>query len=162
MTEAERSAMVGGASRIAPRLWMGRHPAEGYVVGSAGFSDLVLCARELQPAGRCYPQVAVHRCPLRDDGTPMEETEKLGALCVGMDVARMLQSGRRVLVTCAEGRNRSGLVVALALMSAFGQTPESAIETVRAKRNPALPANRPSLVNDDFVAFIRSLRAARP
>jgi protein-tyrosine phosphatase len=48
-------------------------------------------------------------------------------------VASLVRSGRRMLVHCTEGLNRSGVVVARALID-LGWTAGDAIELVRAQR----------------------------
>ena len=55
--------------------------------------------------------------------------------------------GKRVLVRCQAGLNRSGLVTALVLMKA-GMTAEAAVELIREKRSPD------ALCNDAFIDWI--------
>jgi hypothetical protein len=55
--------------------------------------------------------------------------------------------GRKVLIRCQAGWNRSGLVTALVLLKA-GYTPEDAIELIREKRSAF------ALCNDHFVDWI--------
>jgi len=52
---------------------------------------------------------------------------------VGRFVARLVEDGKRVLVHCTQGLNRSGLVVACAL-TYLGHEPADAIDLVRRKR----------------------------
>ena len=68
-------------------------------------------------------------------------------------VADAVQDGRRVLVRCSGGLNRSGLVVASALVR-LGRTPDEAISAVRAARGPW------ALTNPGFVGHLR--RPATP
>lgn len=63
-------------------------------------------------------------------------------------------SGRRVLIRCMGGMNRSGLLVALTLVRA-GHTPEAAIELIREKRHPW------ALNNHSFVRLIHASEEAR-
>lgn len=56
--------------------------------------------------------------------------------------------GRRVLIRCAGGLNRSGLVTALTLIKS-GRTPDAAIGLVRAGRSPA------ALSNPSFVEWLQ-------
>lgn len=58
--------------------------------------------------------------------------------------------GKRVLIRCQAGLNRSGLVTALVLMRE-GFTAEEAIAQVRATRSPD------ALFNRQFVAFLKSI-----
>lgn len=66
---------------------------------------------------------------------PMPDPRKARAL--GRWVAQLVEAGLRVQVLCAAGLNRSGLVVARALI-AMGNDPEKAIEMIRSKRPNAL------------------------
>lgn len=64
-------------------------------------------------------------------------------------VADAVGAGRRVLVRCSGGLNRSGLVVASALVR-LGHPPDEAIALVRAARGPW------ALTNPAFVAHLRT------
>jgi hypothetical protein len=64
--------------------------------------------------------------------------------------AEALATGRRVLVRCSGGLNRSGLVVAATLVRR-GHEPDHAIALVRRARGPW------ALTNPAFVAHLRSL-----
>jgi protein-tyrosine phosphatase len=59
-----------------------------------------------------------------------------------------LDAGRRVLVRCYHGYNRSGLVVAHALIRR-GRTAEEAIRLIRARRSPW------ALHNELFTEYLR-------
>lgn len=159
MTGDDRARAVA-ASYIAPRLYMGRRPPEGNTLASFGYTDLVLCAMEWQRPAKQFPRVAVYQCPLDDSADGMTSEEQRRARAVGGYVGALLRAGHRVLVTCNEGRNRSGLVTAIALMT-LGYPVEQAIAIVRMRRNPDLPANRPALANDHFVEFLLGLRVMR-
>lgn len=66
--------------------------------------------------------------------------------CVSI-VLEMLDEGRKVLVRCRAGWNRSGLVVALVLRS-LGYGAQDAIDLIREKRDPS------ALCNEHFVKYI--------
>jgi len=68
-------------------------------------------------------------------------------------VAGAVSSGRRVLVRCSGGLNRSGLVVASTLVR-LGHPPEEAIDLVRRARGPW------ALTNPAFVAHLRRSHAS--
>lgn len=127
------------------------------MLAAARIDDLFLCAMEWQRSPRFFPHVAVHYAPLDDADRPLDPAEERAALDAGANVVRLLRSGRRVLVTCSEGRNRSGLVVAIALVQ-LGFDPEQSIALVRTKRGADLPALRQPLANPRFVEFVRRLR----
>jgi hypothetical protein len=66
---------------------------------------------------------------------------------VGERIAALVSEGKHVAVNCLSGVNRSGLLVARALV-ALGYTPEGAIEAVRHARGPM------ALSNQHFVRFL--------
>jgi hypothetical protein len=67
---------------------------------------------------------------------------------VGERIAALVSEGNHVAVNCLSGVNRSGLLVARALVE-LGYTPERAIEAVREARGPM------ALSNQGFVRFLR-------
>ncbi len=102
------------------------------------FDTLVLCADEYQPSSKEFPGISqVIHVPLNDDGSPMTPNEMRFALKAGLEVAKQLRQGRRVLVTCWMGRNRSGVVSALALEN-LGIPYTQAVKAVRKARAFAL------------------------
>lgn len=58
-------------------------------------------------------------------------------------------SGRRVLIRCAGGMNRSGLITALVLLRA-GYAADDAVALIKQRRSPD------ALTNASFVAYLRS------
>jgi dual specificity protein phosphatase-like protein len=66
---------------------------------------------------------------------------------VGERIAALVREGKHVAVNCLSGVNRSGLLVARALV-ALGHAPEEAIEAVRTARGPM------ALSNQHFVRFL--------
>jgi Dual specificity phosphatase, catalytic domain len=66
---------------------------------------------------------------------------------VGERIAALVREGKHVAVNCLSGVNRSGLLVARALVE-LGYTPEEAIEAVRTARGPM------ALSNQHFVRFL--------
>jgi protein-tyrosine phosphatase len=67
-------------------------------------------------------------------------------------VASLVKSGRRVLVHCTEGLNRSGVVAARALME-MGLSASDAIDLVRRGRGPSVDGF-PALGNQAFVEWL--------
>lgn len=82
------------------------------------------------------------------------EDDKLGPIELGFvkeavaTVVHRLHRGRKVLVRCQAGWNRSGLVVAKALLDMDHGSPDQVIDLIRAKRG----AN--ALSNPHFVRYI--------
>lgn len=62
-------------------------------------------------------------------------------------------TGRRVLIRCAGGMNRSGLVTALVLLRA-GYTPADAVALIKSRRSPE------ALTNRSFVEYLHARASA--
>jgi protein-tyrosine phosphatase len=84
--------------------------------------------------------------PIEDDDAVDPKTRDVAQL-----VARLFSAGHRVLVHCVQGLNRSGLVVARALMF-LGYTAADAIEVVRLRRG--LDEGFGALGNEAFVEWL--------
>lgn len=140
-------------THIAGPLWIGSHPPipghrcgdhpyeanpDASSVARHGFKTLVLCAEEYQPGPEHFPGVEVLYAPFSDDGTPPTPDELRIALKASAETAKRLRAGRKCLVTCMAGRNRSGLVCAIALAEVAGMPASQAGEVVRTKRLGAL------------------------
>jgi len=124
-------------NQIAPGLYQGSYPPHGDAVRRAGFDVLCLCAEEHQPNAAAYPGVEVLRVRL-DDGR-FRPGDKRNASMVAREVARRVRRGKSCLVTCAAGRNRSGLVVALAMhLLDQSVSPDAIIARIKARRADAL------------------------
>jgi hypothetical protein len=142
------------ASEIAPGLWQGSFDvlADRPALAAAipRLTTIVFCARELQPRplDRAHAVEAV-ACPL-DDARPTIQELELAAR-TARKVARRVGSGEAVLVTCRQGRNRSGLVVAMALHVLYGWGGRRAVKRVQDKRANALS-------NPYFTAALATLR----
>ncbi len=123
---------------VAPKLWIGSQAQPGPHLREAGFQVLVLCAQEWQPPEEEFPGVRVHHAPFDDSAKGLTEREAKIAHRAAQKTIGHLLYGQRCLVTCMAGRNRSGLVLALALAGVSGLTPKKAGEQVRAVRPNAL------------------------
>jgi hypothetical protein len=86
-------------------------------------------------AEACGLQVRLH--PIRDLSAPQDKNsyESYGRLA--SELATMVFSGKRVVVTCRGGKGRAGTIAAAVLMC-MGQTADEAIKTVRAHRKGAI------------------------
>lgn len=134
----------GPASEIAPNLWQGGFPLEPGRLRQAGFNVLVLCAEELQPEPvddhlERLGLIVIH-APMNDvemDGEELKKTFNIASKAAH-EVVEHLKAGRKVLVTCIAGRNRSGFVSALSLILHHGMSGKDAAERVRKMRANAL------------------------
>jgi protein-tyrosine phosphatase len=104
------------------------------------FDTIVLSAKEYQPRMPGYDVLYV---PL-DDSEPTD-AERAWIRRVASEVAHRVRSGERVLVTCWQGRNRSGVIAGLALVE-LGMPRSQAIRRIRALRN--------GLTNPYFYAMV--------
>jgi len=117
------------------------------------FDLVVLCADEHQLEGVARPfgpRAHVLRVPLDDSGRPPTSGEVRLASAAGRAVAKTYKrGGLRILTTCQQGRNRSGLVNALALVE-LGFRPTDAIAAIRLARGPN------ALCNPWFVQLVHA------
>jgi hypothetical protein len=124
-------------------IWQGN--ADSALRLHPSFDLLVLCAEEFQPDPRTFAagSTAILYAP-NDDAKPTPDQLRI-AHAAADQVARTVMLGRRSLVTCLAGRNRSGLVSALALHMLTGCGGRTAKNVVRKNRLGAA-----ALTNRDF------------
>ena len=134
------------ASPIVPGLWQGSAPTSVADLRQHGIDLLVLCAVEIQPSDAALRGISFMRVPLTDDGR-MPDAEWDLAFESGCVVAQLVREGHQVLVTCAMGRNRSGLVSAIALHVLTGKPGSTCVDWVQRRRPNAL-------TNPAFVAAL--------
>lgn len=144
------------AHEIVPLLWQGSKPRPGRGLADIGFEVLVLCAREYQPTSTSFPGLILINAP-NDDHYFVSREDFQGAVDAASQVAEHVKAGRKVLVTCLAGINRSGLVVALALHKVFGYSGQTCINLVRAKRRLA-DGDDVALTNTLFVEALQRLK----
>jgi protein-tyrosine phosphatase len=120
------------------------------------FDLVVFCAEEFQPKRelilRTTSKVRVVYAPFDDGDLSRHELET--ATHAADAVAGGFHHGRKVLVTCMQGRNRSGLVVALALHMLSGAGGAAAMRMVRARRQAA---EGPALANLAFMKLLENI-----
>lgn len=145
------------ASRIDSKLWQGGFPQDPTQLTLFGFDAIVLCARELQPAGTdvedLFPDIALFCAPMDDDIDDGPTRAEISIALNARDfILRQLNQGKRVLTSCVAGRNRSGLVNALVLMSRHKINGKEAAKWVQDMRANAL-------TNSSFETFLHRLPA---
>jgi hypothetical protein len=145
------------ANEIAPGLWMGSAPPRGRALSRAGFYVLTLTAIEHQPSAEHFPGVLVARAALIDDGTAITSSQWEEVLSLSGHLARATRHGKCVLVTCAQGRNRSGLVTALTLARMTGCDGRAATRVVQERRRSPFG---PALTNIEYCKALRGIPAA--
>jgi len=141
------------ASLVAPRLFVGSRPPPGRY---RWFNVVVLCAKEYQPPSFAFPGMTVLRLALVDDVIhPISAVDAALVTSNARTIARYLNGGACVLVTCRAGINRSALVAAIAMQLAYDMDADEAIEQIRDTRSPN------ALSNPRFEKFIRDFEAQR-
>jgi hypothetical protein len=135
------------ANHVHRDVWMGGIPPIGMSLAE-NFDCLVLSACEYQ-SPQVYHGVQVTTAFIDDSEAPFTMEERKQAVAAAGKVISWMKDGLRVLSTCHAGRNRSGLVAAIALCKGAGLSPDQAIAAVRSARGPHALSNR------NFVQFIR-------
>ena len=143
--------MALNASKILPGLYQGGAPDSANQVLGAGFELLVLCACEVQPPKHALGRLRYLRCPL-DDTNELSPKELSRVWETAHQVVRSLHKRRAVLVTCAQGYNRSGLVTGVAVHLLTGWDGARVVEHIQRRR-------RDALFNPLFAQTIRALPA---
>ena len=132
---------------VIPGLYQGDFPAG--TVDWSRFDDVVSLTIEDVPGVRLQVGGLRMHVPIWDD----EMVDPTGVRTAARTVAERVTAGKRVLVHCSAGLNRSGVVSARALMF-MGVPVAEAIAKVRSARGPY------ALSNPDFVAWLHEEAAA--
>ena len=161
------------ATRISPRLYVGSRPRTGVLLHDAGFHALVLCALPSeydqiygasgQPLYARFAGLYVIGCQLDDSAKYRPDPSSIQrARDVAREVAIAVLRGKRVLLTCMEGRNRSAFVAALALHELSGRSGPDCEAKVRAERGAQLGPDKPVLFNTYFRAILATVEQKVP
>jgi hypothetical protein len=145
---------VDAWNEVVPGLFQGGHDVRSQsrtacVVGDE--FDLVVSLATREGYG---PADGVEHVVLRLADAALNPATAVRVDEVSRRVADAVRDGLRVLVRCSGGLNRSGLVVASALVK-DGRTPDEAIAAVRSARGPW------ALTNPAFVVHLRALAPPR-
>lgn len=137
------------------RLAQGSYPGSGASV-FRNWDVVVYCAEELQPKFPVPKNKAAYYFPIDDDiYRPVPpEVSQLGWKLAGT-LTDHLRSGHRVLVTCAMGANRSGLITGMTLMRMNGMAGGSAVEIIKRNRRSG---EQEALSNPMFEHHLRFMR----
>lgn len=143
------------AHEILPGLWQGSHIGSVKELDGCGFNVLVRCAQEKfrgqDPESEEREGDIKIIYSLFDDTFYPSGRELQRAYNAAGKVAELVQRGAKVLVTCNMGRNRSGLVAALAVVRIIGCPGREARELVQFARPMALD-------NRAFVSVLENLK----
>jgi hypothetical protein len=147
-------------SEIVPGLWVGGHvfispepdPGRDYLVRT---STAMLDEAGFQTVASLYwqnhstPSLDVRHLMLGIPDARLDRAQRRSVDFLSYAVAKSVQEGRKTLVRCYAGMNRSGLVAALALIK-MGHDPLTVVDLIRSKRSPN------NLVNPEFVKIIEA------
>ena len=134
-------------NEVVPGLFMGGHDVRAQSPTACVVTDefdlvVSLTAREGYGPSPGVEHVVARLADAVLDAPAMVRVRALGAL-----VAAAVGEGRQVLVRCSGGLNRSGVVVAEALVQ-LGRTPDEAVRLVRSARGPW------ALTNPGFASYL--------
>lgn len=151
MAEVVKQKM--NADEVGKNLWVGGLPTDARAVDK-NFDALVLAAKEFQdvfPVHK-YPNTKLILAPL-NDAKPSAK-EQATALKAALEVHDLNKQGKKVLVTCAAGVNRSALIAGLSMVVA-GDNAQHAINRIRKHRKP--PSGSTPLFNPHFQKMLRDV-----
>lgn len=137
-------------------IWQGRTPLTPFerAVVKRAFDVVVLCAEEAQLPDEALPGVELVHAGFSDDNATLTRSQLRTAQAAADEVVKRVREGKRVLVACYLGCNRSGLVTAFALHKILGWSGHEIVEMQQAKR----PC---SLMNPAFESLVRLLPTVR-
>ncbi|MFJ5263934.1 dual specificity protein phosphatase family protein [Streptomyces sp. NPDC088387] len=138
-------------NEIVPGLWMGGHEfrsRSGEVRSAVPRGEFDLVQTLIRLPGYGPDDGVEHQVWPVPDG-PLDGTQLAGVIRMAQATGEALDAGRTVLVRCYHGYNRSGLVVAHALIRR-GHSADEAIRVVRTRRSPW------ALHNELFVEYLRA------
>lgn len=125
-------------SKITDGLYQGAWPPFGDQLAKRGFDVLVLCAEENQH-DELYVGLNVICAPGEDNSNPDVMSQFLPTwILAAQRAAQQVKAGKKVLVTCMAGLNRSGMVTAMALHLLTGWSGADVVEHIQASRADAL------------------------
>jgi len=141
-------------------LWQG--DAEDVMNFGDEYDIVVLCADEFQPKRslilRPQDKTTLLYAPNDDSGTPLSKAQADIACRAAKQIAHEYRAGKKILVSCMQGRNRSGLVSALTLHLLYGMSGKESKKFVKDRIPNAL-------TNESFNRFlgiIQPLKYASP
>lgn len=149
LSEEDPGLLDGPTEMIRDRLWQGPWPNHLNHVVKELRLDLVVNLEFTSHASSRHgnPSFDTIWFPMHDNDT-LPELGELHRIC--SRVTQRIRRGGRVLVHCAAGLNRSGLVTALVVREYYGIDGSAAVDLVRRKRPWAL-------CNMTFAEYVASL-----
>lgn len=133
------------ATEILPGLWQGDQFSGAAAVAEGFDMNVNLTPHTTNASMPALPANYIV-WPISDG--PLPDIER--AFLIARRIAAAVMDNKRVMVHCAAGLNRSGLVMALAVREILRISGKDALELVRSRREGAL-------FNENFAAYLRSL-----
>ena len=121
------------------------------------FHLVFFCAQEFPPPPQVFKDPRQRRARVyhvRLDDAVLSKDELFAASRAADLVTGSFLQGSQILITCMQGRNRSGLVAALALHMLSGAGGKAAMRAVRERR---VHVEAPALVNPSFVTLLENI-----
>jgi protein-tyrosine phosphatase len=117
--------------QLAQGAYPGQHPGL-----FNAFDVVVYCAKEAQPRFKAPPGKAIVYCPMDDDiYRPVPDSVHRMLVERANFCAKQASWRKRVLITCVQGKNRSGLLMGMTLLRLYPTwTPEQAVRIIRQYR----------------------------
>ena len=154
----------GGKIKPTSLLAMGNLEDALAGLDDARWDVVIFCAAEEPPPPQALSdsarKVRAYHCPIND--AELTQEEKFLAVQAANVAGRYFLSGARVLITCAAGKNRSGLVTALTIDALTGEGGKTAAGLVRHKRQSLPPELRPALTNGSFLRYLSQIEPRNP
>ena len=148
---ADAPVDVHPPAEVLPGLWWSGLPDDWEVLRGQVDAVIDLADPGPGPSADDLGEITYVKAPL-EDGETLPEPVLLDHL-TGL-VVDLVRQGRRVLVHCTFGKNRSGLLMALVVREVLGCDGPTALARVRAVRDNAVN-------NDAFAEWVSSLPAPR-
>lgn len=139
------------ADLIIPQLYIGRWPCENEIIRS-DFDSIIYCAKECPPRVQ-YPNQYFFGI---NDTLNFTREEKQIVDIASNFIITLLEKNQKILVTCAQGINRSALVISITLLK-LGMAADEIINLIREKRDTKylmVPFGTKALTNPVFVNYI--------
>ena len=138
-------------NEVVPGLFMGGHDVRSQSARACVVRDEFDLVVSLTSRDGYGPSPGVEHVVARLADAVLDPPSAARVNELGATVAAAVRAGRRVLVRCSGGLNRSGVVVAEALVQ-LGMTPEEAVLAVRKARGPW------ALTNPAFVSHLHAIQ----
>lgn len=141
---------------ISGSLYQGSFPPSGSTLANEhGFDVLVLCAYENPDVGQYEGVEVIEALGADVSGWPVDPGSVERWCQAARDVSARVKEGRRVLVTCMAGLNRSGFVSAMVLHEVYGWSGDRCVRHVQNAREDAL-------FRREFCRYLRAFVREKP